>query len=580
MVNTRSKREFKCSDNKRDDKKRQDGATPTAPFTTTPAKIRAIIRGEPVGDDDIINMLNMSSIQYNSPQASSTPKNVSERERIERTITSRATQKVSSYTATPTATVTSNVIVDAPSTLPNNIVIHAPTPASSNVTPITTNKKTKRKKKAKTEQRGPHCLGRECRFNGLEHGNMLRCIFCYSWFHTDCTGADINVDGAWPCPSCRKMPETIKKLETKMQQLLESNTKIVQNCSNLVTELSGCQALNVALNAENEDLVHETKTLKDTVKNLDDEILKLRDENKQLREKTDVNSVEQNVREPENVIAPSTASAVTTESAAAVPEHVHRPTLYNDADIAVLPPDLLIGDSLIRDIISIKSNMKVITIRGATISDITSYLRACNSAEYGNITVVVGTNDCANYASIDQFEKQYRALLDEATRVAEDGTYFSSIPPRADDQDLAMWIPDYNNIIKSLCYETDCIFLDNDSNFTYANGTLDWKTLMPDGVHLSREGSKRLCWNLNLLDQAQVRNGVSHSPARSSFRKNTKKSNQYKQFHQQSHDDTGCYYCGEAGHTAAVCRHGKYIECKLCGQYGHKEKHHYQVQWA
>ena len=31
-----------------------------------------------------------------------------------------------------------------------------------------------------------------------------------------------------------------------------------------------------------------------------------------------------------------------------------------------------------------------------------------------------------------------------------------------------------------------------------------------------------------------------------------------------------CYYCGEHGHTAAVCRHGDYIRCHQCSEYGHK----------
>jgi hypothetical protein len=107
-------------------------------------------------------------------------------------------------------------------------------------------KKKKPPKKKKSHKPGNHCLGAKCKHSGSADGDMLRCIFCYRWYHCDCTNSSVNEDGAWPCPGCRKMPGTISKLECQMQQVLELNNEIVRKCTQLLTELSSCQARNVA----------------------------------------------------------------------------------------------------------------------------------------------------------------------------------------------------------------------------------------------------------------------------------------------------------------------------------------------
>jgi NADH pyrophosphatase NudC (nudix superfamily) len=38
------------------------------------------------------------------------------------------------------------------------------------------------------------------------------------------------------------------------------------------------------------------------------------------------------------------------------------------------------------------------------------------------------------------------------------------------------------------------------------------------------------------------------------------------------HEQKSCWFCGETNHISTNCRHGHQIQCRACGQYGHKEK--------
>ncbi len=37
-----------------------------------------------------------------------------------------------------------------------------------------------------------------------------------------------------------------------------------------------------------------------------------------------------------------------------------------------------------------------------------------------------------------------------------------------------------------------------------------------------------------------------------------------------------CFYCSDSGHITKSCHHGKSLQCKLSGQWGHKSKQHDQ----
>ena len=50
-----------------------------------------------------------------------------------------------------------------------------------------------------------------------------------------------------PCHSCRKMPETLSRMEEQMQKIVAINSDMVAKYSHLITKLSNCQAANVGL---------------------------------------------------------------------------------------------------------------------------------------------------------------------------------------------------------------------------------------------------------------------------------------------------------------------------------------------
>jgi hypothetical protein len=381
-------------------------------------------------------------------------------------------------------------LINSPATSPDKNADSSDMELSTPIVPLKRKKKKDKKKKKKqpkkkkTYQPGNHCLGpKSCKYNGSADGDMLRCIFCYRWYHCDCTNSNVTDDGAWPCPGCRKMPGTIEKLESQMKKVLELNNEIVKKCTHLITELSSCQARNVALEAENDDLVAENNRLKNNLRTLEDKVSRITEEVKKLRDEKRVSVVKES--HPKGV-APPVAPANHAPPAPA-------PTTYD-------PVDLLIGDSIVRDVESKSKCLKVVALGGATTTEVRDYLRKAKSDSYGCVTVVIGTNDCSKHTSKHDFQQNYDMILKEACRVARSKVLASSILPRGDDQEMPSIIPEFNGIIKELCVKHNTVYIDNDSNFMYVNGMPDFSTLLKDHVHLNKKGTLRLCRNLNVED--------------------------------------------------------------------------------
>ena len=91
--------------------------------------------------------------------------------------------------------------------------------------------------------------------------------------------------------------------------------------------------------------------------------------------------------------------------------------------------DLLIGNSLLQNVKknNVKDGCRVKCIRGATVSDIHDDLTKRNIS-VNTLSIVVGTNDCANRTSEDEILSDYRRLLELATQRAYK-VVVSSIPP-------------------------------------------------------------------------------------------------------------------------------------------------------
>ena len=55
--------------------------------------------------------------------------------------------------------------------------------------------------------------------------------------------------------------------------------------------------------------------------------------------------------------------------------------------------------------------------------------------------------------------------------------------------------------MRSTCVDHDVLFVDNDVNFTFRNGSVDDTAFQRDGIHLSESGTDRLLRNLDLPKQ-------------------------------------------------------------------------------
>ena len=377
-------------------------------------------------------------------------------------------------------------------------------------------------------------------------------------------------DGLWSCANCRRMPETMLKLEQQMQALIDSNKDLNHKCSCILGEYAATQVKMAAMNAENDELIREIRQMRT-------EIEQREEQNENLKR-----LLEQQKEENSNLRKQLTASCPPTRDATVPASH------SQTTPETQTKQDLLIGDSIIRDIDSTSGKLRVITIRGAKMADILHHLLQTDDDSYETVSIVVGTNDYANGVSAGQFQLDYDELLREARRVASKNVQACSILPRVDDS-VHTLLPSLNTIIRTLCQQRGVVFINNDNNFVYSDGHPDLATLCSDGVHLSTEGTSRLIRNINAACvcrvsqrayHSQKRNAIKQTPRPNSYRNVSEYYDTYQNhsLHQQPYKD-GCYYCGEPGHTTKVCRHGDYIVCDKCGGYGHKRKHHDLSNW-
>ena len=151
-------------------------------------------------------------------------------------------------------------------------------------------------------------------------------------------------------------------------------------------------------------------------------------------------------------------------------------------------------------------------------------------------------------------------------------------------------LSDLNAKVRSTCVDHDVVFVDNDINFTFRNGAVDDAAFQRDGIHLSESGTDRLLRNLDLPKQAVRRKQrlpphrqvAMSSSARNSQANNAGGSpalpdNAWKvvsRQNRQRHSLGKCGKCGERNHVTTVCKHVSKVRCRMCGELGHKEKHH------
>lgn len=388
----------------------------------------------------------------------------------------------------------------------------------------TTRKARRKAAKGKDDDNWKYCV-KNCIHNGKSNNKMVQCHLCQAWVHPECVGEDDkDIVGIWSCTSCRTLPTLVERLLEKTS-LLES--------------------LVVKLERSNQQLVTLVGEQHQEIRGLRDDI---RTSSKRQNADTDADADE------------GRPQAVT----------------------------LLVGSSLLRDVrVEKTSHGNPIKIRrksGATFTDIGEMIEdAAKTETIKEIFIVGGTHEAMSEMNVADIKENIAQLLRKAKTVTPTVTVSSVLPSKhlANPERCA----DVNSQVRTTCNEIDVTFVDNDANFTFRNGAADVAAFQRDGLHLSESGIGRLLSNLALPDQLPRRNqcqqqhrhmamprAANHGQSRRASPDNNWTVVERRT--RQRHTLGKCAKCGEKNHVTATCRHPEKVQCRQCGERGHKEKHH------
>ncbi|CAC5401895.1 unnamed protein product [Mytilus coruscus] len=264
---------------------------------------------------------------------------------------------------------------------------------------------------------------------------------------------------------------------------------------------------------------------------------------------------------------------------------------------------LLVGSSVIRDITTdaFKLDNQPLCVRGGRVSDITAELLSKPVDEvYKNIILQIGSNDCAsNLFDEESFRDDYQTLVMTAKRKCEN-VVISSICPRLDDRFGNIRLG--NIVLSKIACDENCLYIEHDDDFRLPNCAINSLLYNRDGVHLNKKGSVKLANSLDIFEKQVAKQVTRPSNARKSGgapqrgyqRNNRQAARQSKptatrnaqhvryerhsqpenrRHNETNEDELSFWYCGEGNHISKNCRHGQYLQCKRCNEYGHKLKH-------
>ncbi len=304
-----------------------------------------------------------------------------------------------------------------------------------------------------------------CKYDGNEPTNCdknikifwIRCCGCARWFHPMCVGlSQDEAKGVWPCCACDNISAKVADLQSKVDQLLDMNTTmmdIIRKCASGISQT-------VDGNNNMTDMLRQFAT----------------------------GSQPQTQPEMENVKPPEEKF-------------------------------LLITDSLGRDVLSTNQDLLIKVHGGAKVNDINKDLQdLCNNrtSKWEHIIILCGTNDCSTKMDVAKIGETAEILLKYACDNGDKVT-LSSIPPRNDSPDAAKKVDHLNQLYKVMTNSLGIKYVNNDDNFTYRSGDMDRKLFIGDHLHLSEEGTVRLINNLGLASHARFEL-AAHNPRMKQFK--------------------------------------------------------------
>ena len=260
------------------------------------------------------------------------------------------------------------------------------------------------------------------------------------------------------------------------------------------------------------------------------------------------------------------------------------------------------GNELLRDVHADKTNdgnlIKIRRLSGASFDEIGAMIDdAATEDHLKQIIILAGTHEMTEDVPTEKIQVDFKALLRKAQAVTSEITVSSVLPVNKGDGVYLGRLIEVHDQLKSTCDEMDVKFVDNDTNFTFRNGTVDFTTLNRDGIHLSQSGTGRLMTNLSLpkpqrqnthdrptREAVQATRGASttsdwtvvgrRSVPHPLGRRSVPTPIGRRSVPNLRHTPGQCRECGETNHVTATCRHTQKVVCRKCGKSGHKDKHH------
>ncbi|CAG2248127.1 unnamed protein product [Mytilus edulis] len=210
------------------------------------------------------------------------------------------------------------------------------------------------------------------------------------------------------------------------------------------------------------------------------------------------------------------------------------------------------------------------------------------------------SNDCAsNLFDEESFRDDYQTLVMTAQSKCEN-VVISSICPRLDDRFGNIRLG--NIVLSKIACDENCLYIEHDDDFRLPNGAINSLLYNRDGVHLNKKGSVKLANSLDIFEKQVAKQVTRPSNARKSggapqrgYQRNNRQAarqskptatrnaqhvryerhsqSENRRHNETNEDELSCWYCGEGNHISKNCRHGQYLQCKRCNEYGHKLKH-------
>ena len=359
----------------------------------------------------------------------------------------------------------------------------------SQQTTQTKNSKNKKKKKAETKK----------------DVTVVRCILCMSWHETNESEA-----GAWCCPSCRTMSQTVNNILGEIRGLRRDLQKMEKNNSDLQGQLS-------AKTVQCDQLLKENATLKQQL----------------------------------------------TGAGSKQKDQDYSKTLLLGSSIVRDAKKMCNTDKV-----------QVESISGGTVTDVQAKLCSLQGPFNEIVLAVGGNDCCKSDADPSTIARNYQTLINTATSKAREVKVSSILPRNINDPRAEVVIADVNDQLRDICTSEGVGFVDHSPKFTLSDGTLNDALLLDDGVHLTNTGTRKVLQALGLEAVShqpstaagsaprygQDRGRSSRPPAKGQQNSQSSRPNCFKCGEHHATKDcrrqsrVTCYNCGRPGHLAHRCR--------------------------